>query len=260
MAAKTYIGDSGGIAREIKKLYVGDANGVAREVTALYAGDSNGVARRVFEVGPAGRLPAGYTEVEYIQNGTSATQGYIPYIKMPGQTSAVKFEIKFSLEQTAAYSSLITTVYGYKNSGTAQYGICVYNNQKIRYYRGSATAFSNLANYSAGAIYNIAFDSTAKTAVVNGTALSVTTSTYWRTAVNYLFGRYNSSYSENSAVRAKVYSLKMRDADGNLLLDFVPCIDPSGVVGMYDTVGGVFYKSSNTSTNSNNKFIAGPAV
>ena len=81
MAVKLYVGDAGGIARRVKKLYVGDASGVAREVKTLYVGDGGGVARKVFDASgsaPAGRLPAGYTEVEYVQNGTSGTTSVYP--------------------------------------------------------------------------------------------------------------------------------------------------------------------------------------
>lgn len=55
MAVKTYIDDSGVIAREIKKLYVGDANGIAREVKTLYVGDSSNIARKIFEKQEAGK-------------------------------------------------------------------------------------------------------------------------------------------------------------------------------------------------------------
>lgn len=233
---------------------------VSTSTTYTFTANSSRSLTAVFEAVPSGRLPAGYTEVEYIQNGTSQIQGYIPYIKMPAVTSAVKFAIKFSCAQTTSQGSIITTVYGYKSSGTTQYGICIYNNQKVRYYTGGTTSFKNLSDYTAETIYDIEFDSTAKTVVVNGTSLSATTGTYWRTALNYLFGQHNNNYVTNSVVRAKAYYVKMWDADGNLLLEFVPCIDPAGAIGMYDVVGGKFYGNSNTSTNSNNKFIAGPAV
>lgn len=52
MAIKTYIGDSEGVAREIKKLYYGDENGIARELSGLYSGDTSGTARRIFNSTP----------------------------------------------------------------------------------------------------------------------------------------------------------------------------------------------------------------
>ena len=52
MAVKTYLPDSSGIAREIKKLYIGDANNIAREIKLLYAGDANNKARLIFQKKP----------------------------------------------------------------------------------------------------------------------------------------------------------------------------------------------------------------
>lgn len=265
MAVKLYVGDAGGIARQVKKLYVGDANGVAREVKTLYAGDGGGAARKVLEASgsaPAGRLPAGYTEVEYVQNGTSGTTSRMPYIQMPAKSTATKFSLKFSSGQTSSTSSTtVYAVYGYgQKSGTSIYreGICVCSG-KVRFRH--QTSFTNLADYVAGSNYEIELDSTAKTITTNGTTISKTVGTYWRSSMNRLFGeQQNNLNDESQAKQTKVYSLKMWDTNGNLVLDFVPCIDPSGAIGMYDAVGEKFYGNSNTSTSSYNIFIAGPAV
>lgn len=40
-----------------------------------------------------------------------------------------------------------------------------------------------------------------------------------------------------------------------LVRDFIPCINPNNVVGMYDIVNGVFYSSPNGTA-----FVAGPVV
>ena len=266
MAVKLYVGDAGGIARQVKKLYVGDASGVAREVKTLYAGDGGGAARKVFDASgsaPAGRLPAGYTEVEYVQNGTSGTTSRMPYIQMPAKSSATKFAIKFSSGQTSAASgTTVYAVYGYSTgsgSSISRYGIAL-TIGKVRYRHGSGTAFSNLTDYTANAVYEIELDSVAKTVTTNGEVKSKSVGTMWRTANNRLFGLQSSVSDESQAKTTKVYSVKMWDTNGNLVLDFVPCIDPSGAIGMYDAVGGKFYGNSNTSTSSYNIFIAGPAV
>lgn len=51
----------------------------------------------------------------------------------------------------------------------------------------------------------------------------------------------------------KIYSAKIFDGE-ELKRDFVPCKNPSGVVGLYDLVDGAFYQSKW------NTFTAGPAV
>ncbi len=64
MAIKTYIGDAGGIARQVKKLYAGDANGIARELKALYVGDASGIARKIFQKAPLYRLGKDWWEAD----------------------------------------------------------------------------------------------------------------------------------------------------------------------------------------------------
>lgn len=44
--------------------------------------------------------------------------------------------------------------------------------------------------------------------------------------------------------RMKLYSCKIYN-DGTLIRDFVPCINPSGVAGLWDKVTGTFYASAN---------------
>lgn len=45
--------------------------------------------------------------------------------------------------------------------------------------------------------------------------------------------------------RSRVYSAKIWTS-GVLVRDFVPCLNPSNVPGMYDLVGGVFYENAGT--------------
>ena len=191
----------------------------------------------------------------------------MPFIKMPEKKTAVKFEIKFSSQQAApAADTKYYAVYGYNTLSGA--GSVVRNSNvfmhsgKVCWQSGITTI--NVVDYSAGVIYDAVFEKDTKTIVINGTTKTATVGTNWRTANNYLFGANNTSNNskanENFAKATRVYALKMWDADGRLILDFVPCIDPSGVAGMYDVVGGAFYKNENSSTNAANIFIAGPAV
>lgn len=240
---------------------------VSTDASYTFTAGRNRSLTAVFEEIPTGGLPAGYTAVEYIQNGTSSTRSYMPYIKMPDRKTAVKFEIKFSTQQAAPTTDTkYYAVYGYNtvsSTGTVVRNANVFmHSGKVCWQSGITTI--NVVDYSAGVIYDAVFDKDTKTIVINGTSKTATIGTNWRTANNYLFGANNTSTNtkanENFAKETRVYLLKMWDADGNLVLDFVPCIDPAGVIGMYDTVGGVFYKNGNTSTNAANKFTAGPAV
>ena len=66
-----------------------------------------------------------------------------------------------------------------------------------------------------------------------------------------LFASHNSSAANANANYAShfLYSFKVYDAAGNLKLDLVPAKNSSGIVGLYDTVGGSF-KTKSTSTGS----------
>lgn len=262
MSVKLYIGDASGIARQVKKLYVGDTNGIARGVKALYIGDSAGTARKVFgEFGtaPADQLPAGYTKVEYIQNGTTSNSAGMPYIQMPAKSAATKFSIKFSSEQSApANGNIIYTMYGYCSYSSRYYfyGLGLYQGAVCKL---SGTAQNKLIDYSPNTIYEVVFDSVTKTMTANGVTTSEAPGTSWRSNQNRVFVIGGDAW-DDPAKATKVYSIRMWGADGDPVLDLVPCLDPSGEIGMYDTVDGVFYANSNTSTISYNKFIAGPPV
>mgnify|MGYP001028161360 CR=1 FL=1 len=222
----------------------------------------------VFESKPAYGLPAGYTKVEYIQNGTSGTKSYMPYINMPitAKKTATKFEIKFLSQQSVpANSNKFYAVYGYNVPTSTQkvsrntFGI--YNGKVCYQY---ALTLTELVDYTANTIFDAVFDTGTRTIQVNGVSKKVTIGMNWRTTNNLLFGSKNTAASvipdDYFPQSTRIYTFKMWDADGNLAFELVPCIDPSGVAGMYDVVEGVFYKNENPSTNAANKFIAGPVV
>lgn len=236
---------------------------VSTSTSYTFTANGNRTLVAMFEAISAGRLPAGYTEVEYVQNGTGSTISFMPYIQMPAKADATKFAIKFSSGQASISSnSTVYAVYGYttgSGSSIYRYGVSLVSG-KVRYRYGGGTTWVNLTDYTANAIYEIELDSVAKTVTTNGEVKSKTVGTMWRTSNNRLFGQQNNLNDESQAKTTKVYSVKMWGSDGNLVLDFVPCVDPSGTIGMYDVIGGQFYGNSNTSTSSSNKFIAGPSV
>jgi len=222
----------------------------------------------VFETKPAYGLPAGYTKVEYIQNGSSGTQSYMPYINMPvtAKKTATKFEIKFSSQQSVpANSNKFYAVYGYNiatsSNKVSRNTLGIYNG-KVCYQYGLTP--TELVDYTANTIFDAVFDTGTRTIQINGVSKNVAIGTNWRTVNNLLFGSRNTAVSaipdDYFPQATRVYTFKMRDADGNLVLELAPCIDPSGVIGMYDVVEDVFYKNANPSTNAANKFIAGPVA
>ena len=65
---------------------------------------------------------------------------------------------------------------------------------------------------------------------------------------------FGSASSASYSIAGKLYSAQFY-YNGDIKLDFVPCINPSGTVGLYDLVNGEFYGNAGTGT-----FTAGPAV
>lgn len=76
------------------------------------------------------------------------------------------------------------------------------------------------------------------------------------TAYANIGGSYNglSLGDAGNGSSCTIYSAKMY-RDGQLLVDLVPCISPSGTVGFYDAIHAVFRENSGKGTP-----VAGPAV
>lgn len=74
----------------------------------------------------------------------------------------------------------------------------------------------------------------------NDTSYSITTSTF-QTAYNmYLFGLNRKGSAIEISSKVRIYSCRLYE-NSIAVRDFIPCINPSGEVGMWDTVNGVFY-------------------
>jgi len=60
----------------------------------------------------------------------------------------------------------------------------------------------------------------------------------------------------SDGIRANMYSCQIyKGKDLPLVRDFVPCINPSGEIGLYDLVSNQFYKNKGTGV-----LTPGPAV
>lgn len=70
----------------------------------------------------------------------------------------------------------------------------------------------------------------------------------------FKMGDINNGWFYGEAQIGKLYSLRIKNVD-TTVRDFIPCINPSGVVGLYDLVEKQFYGNAGTGT-----FTAGPVV
>ena len=149
-------------------------------------------------------------------------------------------------------------------AGKAWYAFGV-SNRKIHYIYGT----NNRQVTSIAAVQDIKYDvdihGANKILEVNGTATALSATSTWMSKEFDIFTvtNVNSSYHSITPYVMQyitLYYLQLLDENGNLLRDLVPCLNDSGVAGMYDIVTDTFFSNKNTSTDSRNKFTVGPAI
>lgn len=182
------------------------------------------------------RLPDGYTELTYIQS--SGTQ-YIDTGFKPNQDTRIVGDMQFLNNTSGNPASL----FGYRQSqSTQRYEFFQYNNLLYSPYNTSAGSTISMTTNK------MSIDKNKGTTLVNGSALSTITYANFQCAGNmYLFALNNNGSVANVNGNKRIYSCQIYD-NGTLKRNFVPCKNPSGVVGMYDVVNNVFYQNSGTGT------------
>lgn len=189
------------------------------------------------------RVPAGYTEVEWIQS--SGTQ----YIDTGASFSnGVRVETKFNLTSITA-SSKKTPIFGAHNAsepyGRDYLSVDLSKNFEIgggagyRYFKNNTIATN--VDYEVEAS-NIPGQ---ETLIVNGELYESTGGQAYATPFTdlplYLFrvNTTNDQWFENASM--KLYHAKFYDDKNVLVRNFTPCKNPSGEVGLYDYVTKAFY-------------------
>ena len=185
------------------------------------------------------RVPAGYTEVEWIQS--SGTQ----YIDS-GVTETADMAVSCHFDVDTVASDYLFG--SQQNSGSLSYnGIFKNNMLEYNYAEVGFTAASSieLTEEVVGSTNNI---------TINGVSHTLSTGTPQNVSM-LIFGiRRNTGEMRPYGGKAKLRYFKIKKGS-NTVRDFVPCKNPSGTVGLYDLVGGEFYGNSGTGT-----FIAGEEV
>lgn len=179
-------------------------------------------------VTPSSRLPEGYTELEYIQS--SGTQ---------------YMDSGLALNKSDSYTYSILAQFSNDAYGGA--------NGYMQFMSGIASG--------AKATIKVVYDGEThvERVYVDDTQKSQTD---WTSAYNGInvkigilkMGDQNNGWFSGTPQIGKIFALTILNG-GNLIRDFVPCIDPTGAVGLYDLIGQKFY--GNTGSGS---FAAGPVV
>ena len=174
-------------------------------------------------------LPSGYTPLAYIES--SGTQFIDTGIKAKNDTKVIA-------ECDITYGTAWVMILGSYDTGS--YFSWWANAAKIYAYYGSQNKSGNGATGKQTMIANGSKWSASANSFVFSDASFTAPSTM------YLFSVHNggSSYANASM---KLYACQIYD-DGTLVRDFVPCINASGEVGLYDLVGKQFYGNAGTGT------------
>ena len=192
-------------------------------------------------VTPSSRLPEGYTEVQYIQS--SGTQWIDTGFK-PNQNTRMTIK-------TAYFESAGNNVCGVRDSSIEsikRFGVITYSSSS------KFGAFFGTAGITGSAIDQSPhdFDLSASGLIIDGTNYGAPVAQSFQCAYGITIGAWSNGSNGVSGIASKIYACQIYD-NGNLIRDFVPCIDPTGAVGLYDLVGGKFYGNAGTGV-----FLAGP--
>lgn len=190
-------------------------------------------------------LPGGYTLKSYIQ--TSGTQ-WIDTGYTPNENTRVIADMEIGSTNPGA-----KCLFGTRNSASAT-ATLAYTLWSLN---GGTTARSDYFGSSVSKTFDflgwrVAIDKNKRTCQLDSTVLS-NSATTGQAALNLYLFTVNNNGSVNTAynIIAKLYSLQIYEGD-TLVRNFIPCINPEGVIGLFDVVGLAFYGNSGTGT-----FIAG---
>ena len=189
-------------------------------------------------------LPDGYTQLEYIES--TGTQ-YIDTGIYPTNTTAVETKFK-NTYQTSTTSVLVGDGW---SSPKYLLSIVASTNAPNRI----GGAYNTLANF-----WTVGTEFTVSMNAVNGLSVNGTRYPWTSGSVGTFTGTttlkaFADGSTTNRFAKVKMYYLRMYN-NGSLVRNFIPAKRNSdGVLGMYDTVNGVFYTNAGTGD-----FVAGPAL
>ena len=186
-------------------------------------------------------LLSGFKKIEYIE--TTGTQR-IDTNFAPSSKTRIVMDLAISPnQQSEAHLFSATGSYYWVLSVTPKNASW----WRTRYGTSSLTTMPASAN----TLDRIIVDKNRNVTTVNGVTTTLNTQNFSMSRKISLFCR-NAQGTYNAYLQAKCYSCQIYE-DDVLVRDFVPCINASGEIGMYDQVNSVFYGNAGTG-----EFIAGP--
>ena len=180
---------------------------------------------------PKQGLPSGYAKLSYIQS--SGTQ-YINTGFKPNQNTKIVMEA-----QLISTGQSYPAPFGANQNDTNSFYVFLLSSTKW------AANFNN-ARYevNGGEIQKCVFTLDSSAYTVNSSSVQISQGAFQSAYNLFLFG-INQIGEFSNAAAMKMYSCQIYD-NGTLIRDFIPCINPSGAVGIYDLVGKQFYGNAGT--------------
>lgn len=194
------------------------------------------------------RLPDGYTELEYIQS--SGTQ-YIDTGFKPNQNTRIICDyVLVSIGSTAV--ALFGARIAYQNTA---FGYWAAGNSSAASIQDD---YYSLINPYTATVINVraTVDKNKNTTTnsVLGYSKSFEAAAFQSDFALFLFAYNTNGKKDNQVGSIRMYSCQIYDND-TLILDYVPCKNETGTIGLYDVSNGVFYENAGTGS-----FTAGPEV
>ncbi len=181
-------------------------------------------------------LPSGYTKLAYIQS--SGTQWVDTGFK-PNQNTRVKMDCN-----VIGFNSTDMFLFGARiASGNTAFCLAA-DDANTRWFAMYGNAVQNPTGTCTGK-HSIDFNQNVLT--LDGKNFTFEKTTFQSSYNLLLFATITNGNVDSQRGQMAVYSCKIYD-NGTLVRNFLPCINPSGAVGLYDTVGGQFYGNAGTGT------------
>lgn len=186
-------------------------------------------------------LPSGYTELQWIE---STGEQYFKTGIFPTENTSIEVEVS-GWPPSQGTSAL----FGAQSSSSDRFDLFITSDGLYRSYWGGSGSVTFDASVSCE---NDVLVVRNKADISIGAAtLSNSARTFTCAAELYLFAHNNNgSSSRRSSLRAKRWYIR---ENGALTREYIPCVNRSGVVGLYDNVSGSFDGSA-----SDTAFVAGP--
>lgn len=191
-------------------------------------------------------LPSGYTELYSISSTSSGSQYIDLNLRLYESAPNFDFKIKLKLIGNGADNNSQATIFNTAYEVSPYPGVFIRKNNnsvRTRLGNGNNSDFGTIGG-TPDRICELDYD---ESLGYNDKGMTFSTSAT-------LFCGTNSSGNPQRYAYGTIYYFKLWQ-NGSLARNMVPCINPSNVVGMYDTVNNVFYTTPNSTA-----FVAGPSI